>query len=115
MSEKHGQILKEDVPELPTNESLREAQFLQEVIRGESSRNHIHKATLVLLWGIVGAFAILGVTWLYHQIFPVAWHYLRAKQISYLGTILFSGGGSALLANQFSTWLRKNTKPQSSQ
>lgn len=67
MSEKHRQILKEDVPELPTTESLSEAQFPQEVIRGESSRNHIHKATLVVLWSIVGAFAMLSVTWLYHQ------------------------------------------------
>lgn len=32
------------------------------------------------------------------------------EQVAYLGTILFSGAGSALLTNQFSAWLRKNTK-----
>ncbi len=110
MSERHRKILKEDAPERPTRESLEESQFLHEARRNESSRNHIHTAMLVVLWGVIGAFLVSGLTWLYHQLSPVGWHYLPDEQVAYLGTILFSGAGSALLTNQFSAWLRKNTK-----
>lgn len=72
--------------------------FTPDEQRRESEKKHIHKLTIILLWGIVFSACIIGLVVVLHLVFPECLRWLSKEEVMNLKSIFVSGVGGAILA-----------------
>lgn len=89
--------LKED--ERLSVEDIEDRCTINEHKRGEKTKDCLHKAEMIIIWGVFIAIMALGFTYVWHLVTP--WDYLSEDQIEKINTILSSAILASVLSSRF--------------
>jgi len=69
--------------------------------RNEKFKNHFEKIALVALWMASSLFASLFLSWAWHTLLPIKYHWLNTTQMDSIKAILFGGIVSSVAMGHF--------------
>lgn len=73
---------------------------LNEHRRDDRLHNHLHLATVCVIWGVAIGVSVMALVWLYHMVAPTQYAFLTETQFSRLNMALLSAIGSSFVTEQ---------------